>query len=120
MRRQRWCRHLARVADYLWVAEDGLKMQGYNGSQLWDTAFTAQAYAATGLLADATSATLSRAHTYIKNTQACSALLSPPALLGARVARRPRPELDQAGCRNTARRLCYVHMHACVLSQGCA
>ena len=32
-------RHLPRIADYLWVAEDGMKMQGYNGSQLWDTAF---------------------------------------------------------------------------------
>lgn len=28
--------------DYLWVAEDGMKMQGYNGSQLWDTAFAVQ------------------------------------------------------------------------------
>lgn len=35
-------RHLPRVHDYLWVAEDGLKMQGYNGSQLWDTAFAVQ------------------------------------------------------------------------------
>jgi squalene cyclase len=31
-----------RLFDYLWVAEDGMKMQGYNGSQLWDTAFAAQ------------------------------------------------------------------------------
>ena len=64
------CRHLARVADYLWVAEDGLKMQGYNGSQLWDTAFTVQAYAASGLLNGTVAAALTRAHTYIKNTQA--------------------------------------------------
>jgi len=41
--------HLPRVYDYLWVAEDGMKMQGYNGSQLWDTAFAVQAVAATGL-----------------------------------------------------------------------
>jgi squalene cyclase len=27
----------------LWVAEDGMKMQGYNGSQLWDTVFATQA-----------------------------------------------------------------------------
>ena len=27
-------KHLLRVPDYLWVAEDGLKMQGYNGSQV--------------------------------------------------------------------------------------
>lgn len=57
------------MADYLWVAEDGLKMQGYNGSQLWDTGFTVQAYAATGILSDAVGATLKRAHTYVKNTQ---------------------------------------------------
>lgn len=24
-------RHCARLDDYLWVAEDGMKMQGYNG-----------------------------------------------------------------------------------------
>lgn len=35
-------RHLQRVEDYLWVAEDGMKMQGYNGSQCWDTSFTVQ------------------------------------------------------------------------------
>ena len=42
-------RHLPRLYDYLWVAEDGMKMQGYNGSQLWDTAFAIQAIAETGL-----------------------------------------------------------------------
>ncbi len=35
--------HVARWFDYLWVAEDGMKMSGYNGSQLWDTAFSARA-----------------------------------------------------------------------------
>lgn len=35
-------RHLHRIDDYLWVAEDGVKMQGYNGSQCWDTSFAAQ------------------------------------------------------------------------------
>ena len=38
-------KHLARIDDYLHVAEDGMKMQGYNGSQLWDTAFSLQALA---------------------------------------------------------------------------
>ena len=28
-------KHLTRVDDYLWDGHDGLKMQGYNGSQLW-------------------------------------------------------------------------------------
>lgn len=36
-------RHLPRIDDYLWVAEDGMKMQGYNGSQCWDTSFAIQA-----------------------------------------------------------------------------
>jgi squalene/oxidosqualene cyclase-like protein len=38
--------HVATIGDYLWVAEDGMKVQGYNGSQLWDAAFAAQALAA--------------------------------------------------------------------------
>lgn len=41
-------RHLLRLPDYLWRAKDGVKMQGYNSSQLWDTAFAAQAVIATG------------------------------------------------------------------------
>lgn len=36
-------KHVARWYDYLWVAEDGMKMSGYNGSQLWDVAFTSRA-----------------------------------------------------------------------------
>lgn len=35
--------HIPRVDDYLWTAEDGVKMQGYNGSQCWDTSFAIQA-----------------------------------------------------------------------------
>ena len=42
-------KHMPRFWDYLWVAEDGMKMQGYNGSQLWDCAFAVQAIEATGL-----------------------------------------------------------------------
>ncbi len=42
-------RHIARIDDYLWVAEDGMKMQGYNGSQCWDTAFALQAIIESGL-----------------------------------------------------------------------
>ena len=35
-------KHIPRVDDYLWTAEDGVKMQGYNGSQCWDTSFAIQ------------------------------------------------------------------------------
>jgi lanosterol synthase len=36
-------KHVERWFDYLWIAEDGMKMTGYNGSQLWDVAFTTRA-----------------------------------------------------------------------------
>lgn len=42
--------HIARCQDYLWVAEDGMKMQGYNGSQCWDTSFAIQGFYEAGLL----------------------------------------------------------------------
>ncbi|XP_038710034.1 cycloartenol synthase 2 [Tripterygium wilfordii] len=60
--------HLPRVYDYLWIAEDGMKMQGYNGSQLWDTVFAVQAMIATNL-SDEYAPTLRKAHMYIKNSQ---------------------------------------------------
>ena len=44
--------HMMRIPDYLWVAEDGMKMQGYNGSQCWDTSFAIQAMAEAGVLDD--------------------------------------------------------------------
>ncbi|GKY94922.1 hypothetical protein MPSEU_000457100 [Mayamaea pseudoterrestris] len=34
--------HFARVSDYLWLAEDGLRVKGYSGSQCWDTSFAIQ------------------------------------------------------------------------------
>ncbi|KAF8057901.1 GgCAS1 [Scenedesmus sp. PABB004] len=61
-------RHLPRVYDYLWVAEDGMKMQGYNGSQLWDTSFAAQAMLDCGL-PDVAGAALAKAHAYIEASQ---------------------------------------------------
>ncbi|XP_027906857.1 cycloartenol synthase-like [Vigna unguiculata] len=60
--------HLPRVHDYLWVAEDGLKMKGYNGSQLWDAAFIVQAIISTNLTEEY-GPTLRKVHTFIKNTQ---------------------------------------------------
>ncbi|KAK4755822.1 hypothetical protein SAY87_009579 [Trapa incisa] len=60
--------HLPRIHDYLWIAEDGMKMQGYNGSQLWDTAFAAQAIIAANLI-EVSGPTLKKAFTYIKKSQ---------------------------------------------------
>ncbi|KAH7572484.1 hypothetical protein JRO89_XS04G0263000 [Xanthoceras sorbifolium] len=60
--------HLSRIKDYLWLAEDGMKMQGYNGSQLWDVAFAVQGIEATKLV-DEYGSMLKKAHSFIKNTQ---------------------------------------------------
>ncbi|KAL1098774.1 hypothetical protein V6Z11_D05G120700 [Gossypium hirsutum] len=60
--------HLPRILDYLWIAEDGMKMQGYNGSQLWDTAFAIQAIISTGL-ADEYGSVLRKAHDFLKYSQ---------------------------------------------------
>ncbi|KAK4587597.1 hypothetical protein RGQ29_018848 [Quercus rubra] len=60
--------HLPRIFDYLWIAEDGMKMQGYNGSQSWDTSFAIQAIISTNI-AEEYGATLTKAHDYIKDSQ---------------------------------------------------
>ena len=36
-------RHVERLPDYIWMGRDGAKMNGTNGSQLWDTSFMVQA-----------------------------------------------------------------------------
>jgi len=61
-------KHVARWYDYLWVAEDGMKMSGYNGSQLWDVAFTTRAMLESdlGLLF---SKTLDKSYQFIDNMQ---------------------------------------------------
>ncbi|KAF5941596.1 hypothetical protein HYC85_019238, partial [Camellia sinensis] len=65
--------HLSRIKDYLWVAEDGMKMQvfyqGYNGSQLWDVAFAVQAILSTNLV-DEYGSMLKKSHEFIKISQA--------------------------------------------------
>ncbi|KAJ0030221.1 hypothetical protein Pint_13911 [Pistacia integerrima] len=63
--------HLPRIKDYLWIAEDGMKMQGYNGSQFWDVAFAVQAILSTNLIDSeyVASSMLKKAHYFIKNTQ---------------------------------------------------
>ncbi|RXH78499.1 hypothetical protein DVH24_002017 [Malus domestica] len=60
--------HIPRIYDYLWIAEDGMKMQGYNGSQAWDTSFSVQAIIATNLIEEFGS-TLRKGHQYIKDSQ---------------------------------------------------
>ncbi|XWS15968.1 hypothetical protein CRYUN_Cryun34aG0047100 [Craigia yunnanensis] len=60
--------HLARVPDFLWLAEDGMKMQLNGGSQLWDTVFATQAIISSNLI-DEYGFTLRRAHEFIKQSQ---------------------------------------------------
>lgn len=63
-------KHVDGIKDYLWLAEDGMKMQGYNGSQLWDTVFTAQALLDAGKdIMTPFANTLTMAHDYIRITQ---------------------------------------------------
>ena len=61
-------RHLPRVDDYLWVAEDGMKMQGYNGSQCWDTSFAIQGIVEGGL-AEEFPECAKKVYSYLKRTQ---------------------------------------------------
>ncbi|KAF8779295.1 hypothetical protein HU200_002976 [Digitaria exilis] len=60
--------HLPRIYDYLWVAEDGMKAQVYDGCQSWETAFIIQAYCETGLVPELGSF-LHRAYDFLKKSQ---------------------------------------------------
>ncbi|GAB2225948.1 hypothetical protein Droror1_Dr00021729 [Drosera rotundifolia] len=60
-------KHLARIPDYLWVAEDGMKMQSF-GSQQWDTGFAVQALLASNLVSEVGHA-LKIGHDFIKSSQ---------------------------------------------------
>ncbi|GMH15060.1 hypothetical protein Nepgr_016901 [Nepenthes gracilis] len=60
-------RNLARIPDYIWAGEDGMKMQTC-GSQLWDTVFAIQALLVANLN-DKIGPTLKKGHNYIKNSQ---------------------------------------------------
>ncbi|KAM7530577.1 hypothetical protein LguiB_033987 [Lonicera macranthoides] len=59
--------HLARIPDYLWVAEDGMKMQSF-GSQIWDCAHATQAIIASNMVEEFGDS-LKKAHFYIKESQ---------------------------------------------------
>jgi squalene/oxidosqualene cyclase-like protein len=67
--------HMMRVQDYLWVAEDGMKMQGYNGSQCWDTSFCIQALYEADMLDEFPELT-KKAWSYFERTQILSTNVS--------------------------------------------
>ena len=64
-------RHIPRVDDYLWLAEDGMKMQGYNGSQCWDTSFAIQAIVEGGFVESFPECT-KKVYDYLRRTQITS------------------------------------------------
>ncbi|CAN1343365.1 Beta-amyrin synthase 2 [Linum perenne] len=61
-------KHLARIPDYLWVAEDGMKMQSF-GSQLWDTCFAIQALLSCNMNDEEIGDVLRKGHDYVKSSQ---------------------------------------------------
>ncbi|CAM8906474.1 unnamed protein product [Rhodiola kirilowii] len=60
-------KHLARVMDLVWVAEDGMFMQNC-GSQTWDASLSIQALLASDLI-DEVGDVLAKGHDYLKNAQ---------------------------------------------------
>ncbi|XP_021761987.1 beta-amyrin synthase-like isoform X1 [Chenopodium quinoa] len=61
-------KHLARIPDYIWISEDGLKVHGI-GSQQWDCGLSVQALLASNLGLDEIGPALKKAHFYIKESQ---------------------------------------------------
>ncbi|KAB1220448.1 Lupeol synthase [Morella rubra] len=59
--------HLARIPDYYWVAEDGLKMQSL-GCQTWNLVFAVQAILSCNLIEEY-GPTLRKAHDFLKASQ---------------------------------------------------
>ncbi|XVF86436.1 hypothetical protein PTKIN_Ptkin18bG0040100 [Pterospermum kingtungense] len=60
-------KHLSRIADYIWVAEDGMKLQSA-GSQISESSFALQALLASNLI-DKIAPTLKKGHYFLKHSQ---------------------------------------------------
>ncbi|XP_008143861.2 lanosterol synthase [Eptesicus fuscus] len=62
--------HVSRIPDYLWLGLDGMKMQGTNGSQVWDTSFAIQAFLEAGAHhRPEFSSCLQKAHEFLRISQ---------------------------------------------------
>ncbi|PWA92682.1 squalene cyclase [Artemisia annua] len=59
--------HLARVPDYLWIAEDGMTMHSF-GSQVWDCSLATQAILSSNM-AEEYGDCLQKAHFYLRESQ---------------------------------------------------
>jgi len=68
--------HVRALPAYLWRGRDGIKVQGYNSSELWDTAFAVQAVVASGR-AEAFRSTLRRAGRFIEEAQVVDEVEAP-------------------------------------------
>ena len=64
----RFRRAAARLPLYLWEGPDGVRMNGYNSLQVWDTVFAVQAAAATPRWKDY-APQLRRAHAFLRDNQ---------------------------------------------------
>jgi squalene/oxidosqualene cyclase-like protein len=64
----RFRRRFAALDQYLWDGHDGMKMQGYNSSQFWDTAFAVQAALAAPQWREHLPM-LRRAHEFVRDNQ---------------------------------------------------
>ncbi|KAM3748988.1 hypothetical protein ACB098_05G149700 [Castanea mollissima] len=60
-------KHLARMKEFIWIAEDGIKMHSF-GSQSWDASLTIQALLASDLTSEI-GLVLARGHNFIKISQ---------------------------------------------------
>jgi squalene/oxidosqualene cyclase-like protein len=65
-------KHLAQLDDYLSHDERGTRMNGYNNSRFWDTAFALQALFATG--EPSAAATIAEGHRYVDAQQVATEL----------------------------------------------
>ncbi|CAI9264192.1 unnamed protein product [Lactuca saligna] len=59
--------HLARVPDYLWVAEDGMKIRSFGG-QIWNCTFVTKAIIGSNMVEEY-GETLKKAHFFLKESQ---------------------------------------------------
>nr|XP_048333127.1 lupeol synthase-like isoform X2 [Ziziphus jujuba var. spinosa] len=60
-------KHIPRVADYLWISEDGLTTQSF-GSQTWDASLSVQALLAANIINEI-GPVLKKAHEFLKMSQ---------------------------------------------------
>ncbi|OQS06246.1 cycloartenol synthase [Thraustotheca clavata] len=67
---ENFVKHQQRLEDYIWVAEDGVKMAGYIGSQTWDTSFAIQGFFEAGIgMRQENKDMVVKAYNYFKHAQ---------------------------------------------------